>query len=90
MPYKDPERKRQWELEHRVQRNARRRRQHLAVSIGRPSVPKPAPDPVRAQKPQSNWNTILGGAVGIGFVLLSALPGLASGRPDMPSSDSAA
>ena len=26
MPYKDPERKRQWEREHREERNARRRK----------------------------------------------------------------
>jgi hypothetical protein len=34
MPYKDPERKRQWEQEHREERNARRRK----------SISKSAPD----------------------------------------------
>ena len=29
MPYKDPERKRQWEREHREQRNAMRRTERL-------------------------------------------------------------
>ena len=33
MPYKDPERKRQWEREHREQRNARRRK-----SFARPTI----------------------------------------------------
>lgn len=31
MPYKDPERKRQWEQKHREERNARRRKQPLTV-----------------------------------------------------------
>jgi hypothetical protein len=31
MPYKDPEHKRQWEREHRQQRNAKRRTQRLNV-----------------------------------------------------------
>ena len=31
MPYKDPELKRQWEQEHREERNARRRKQPLTV-----------------------------------------------------------
>lgn len=45
MPYKDPERKRQWEREHREQRNARRRMQTQAAGSGGPSAPKPAHDP---------------------------------------------
>src|SRR6516164_6836693 len=31
MPYKDPQCKRQWERDHREQRNARRRRRHVAA-----------------------------------------------------------
>jgi hypothetical protein len=45
MPYKDSERKRQWEREHREQRNARRRMQTQAARSAGPSVPKPAHDP---------------------------------------------
>lgn len=41
MPYKDPERKRQWEQEHRQQRNARRRIQRAGEM----------PDPVSSTKP---------------------------------------
>jgi hypothetical protein len=33
MPYKDPERKRQWEQEHREQRNARRRKTIVSSAL---------------------------------------------------------
>ena len=87
MPYKNPERKCQWEREHRPQRNARRRMRRLPARSGQPSVSKPAPDPVTVivarlkkrapdpvsdQKPKSTWKTILGWAVGMGVVLLAA------------------
>ena len=101
MPYKDPQRKRQWEREHRQRRNAARRMQRQTPRSGHPSAPKPAPDFVTAlrnirrpvpdpaavlvsrlkkasersclnQKPKSTWKTILGWAVGIGVVLLTA------------------
>jgi hypothetical protein len=52
MPYKDPERKRQWELEHRQQRNVRRRMQRLDARSRHSIAPKPAPDPVSDQKPR--------------------------------------
>jgi hypothetical protein len=88
MPYKDPERKRQWEQEHREERNARRILQRAPGRSGQPSVPKPAPDsiavivarlkkrapdPASDQKPKSTWKAILGWAVGIGVVLLAVL-----------------
>jgi Flp pilus assembly protein TadB len=53
MPYKDTERKRQWEQEHREQRNARRRMQRLAARSGQPNVPRPAPNPVSKARPQT-------------------------------------
>lgn len=43
MPYKDPARKRQWEQEHREQRNARRRIQRAGEM----------PDPVLNAKPRT-------------------------------------
>ena len=46
MPYKDPERKRRWEREHRAQRNARRRLQRPPARSGRASVSKAEPDPI--------------------------------------------
>ena len=75
MPYKDPERKRQWEREHREQRNAKRRMRHSgkrATSI----APNPAPDWIRNQEAKGDWKAILGLAVGFGVVLLAALGGI--------------
>jgi hypothetical protein len=72
MPYKDPERKRQWEREHRQQRNARRNLQRQPAWSGQPNVPRPAPHPASDQEPKTTWKTILGFAVGIGVVLLAA------------------
>lgn len=87
MPYKDPERKRQWEREHRQQRNAARRMQTQTERSEHPSVSnatsdivaalrtrrKPAPDPVPDQQPQAKWKAILGWTVGLGVVLLAAI-----------------
>ena len=73
MPYKDPERKRQWEQEHREQRNARRRAQRLAIRLQKPSVPKTALTRIYIKKPQSIWTVVakIAGivlAVGIGLL----------------------
>ena len=71
MPYKNPEDKRQWEREHREERNARRRMQgaHSAQIVR-----KPAPD--RISDRESTWKPILGWAIGIGVVLLLAIGGI--------------
>jgi len=90
MPYKDPERKRQWERDHREQRNARRRIQ--AARVGHPSLPKPVPDPVSAQKPTNAWKvlqTIGGFALVVGIALLAAWDGIGAagsgcGTPNTP------
>ena len=82
MPYKNPERKRQWEREHREQRNARRRMQHVSARSGPQSIAKPSLDPVSDQKSQDTWKTILGWAIGIGVVLLAAIGGV---NPHMSS-----
>jgi len=92
MPYKDPERKRQWEQEHREERNARRRVPHLDAGSGQPSVPKAksdiaaalhtdlrerTPDPVSDQKSQGTWvAALLGLAVVIGVVLIAVFAGV--------------
>ena len=90
MPYKNPEHKRQWEREHRGQRNARRRiqrsdegsRQHTSpkstfdLRTALRSARKPAPDPVSIRKPKATLKTILGWAVGIGVVLLAVFAGV--------------
>jgi ferric-dicitrate binding protein FerR (iron transport regulator) len=94
MPYKNPEHKRQWEQEHREQRNAKRRTQRLDAGSGQTTMPKPAnpiaaaldsvrkpaPDPASNQKPQGRWKALLGLAIGIGAVLLAAFAG--ASRPD--------
>jgi hypothetical protein len=67
MPYKDPERKRQWECEHREQRNARRRALRLMSQTV--VTPKPAPDPVPNQQPTSGWKVLLGLSVGVGIII---------------------
>ena len=73
MPYKDPERKRQWEREHREQRNARRR--GLRLTAQTVVSPKRAPDPAPKQSPTSGWKDILVLAVGVGIALAVALAG---------------
>ncbi len=73
MPYKDPERKRQWEREHRDQRNVRRRALRLVAQAV--VTPKAAPDPLANQSPPSGLKMILGLAVGVGIIILGALAG---------------
>jgi len=91
MPYKDPERKRQWEQEHREQRNAKRKTQRLDVGSRQPSVSRttsdlaaalrnqvrePAPDPVSDQESQGIWIALFSFVVTVGVVLLAAFVGV--------------
>lgn len=69
MPYKDPQRKRQWEREHREQRNARRRTIRLAA---RTVNPKAVPDPAPNQQPTGGWKVLVGLALGLGIALVAA------------------
>ena len=88
MPYKNPERKRQWEREHREQRNAVRKTQRHNGRSGQHRATKPVIDIAAAlrshrkppstpvsNKPRSSWKTILGWALGIGVVLLATFAG---------------
>lgn len=68
MPYKDPERKRQWEREHRSERNARRRKAPLAIGSGQPEILSSTPDPISDHQPSTGWN-IVAGIVSFGFVV---------------------
>ena len=80
MPYKDPERKRQWEREHRKERNARRRNHGLAV-------PNRLPDPILAQEPSTGWKVAaaIGGlALAVGMALLTAWGGVSGSGSDSP------
>ncbi len=96
MPYKDPERKRQWEREHREQRNALRRLQRLPARSGHGGATsdilaamrtrrKPAPDTIPATETKSGWKVVAGigaFALVVGLVILSALDGVS-----VPGSD---
>jgi hypothetical protein len=73
MPYKDPERKRQWEREHREHRNAGRRVRRLNARSVHQSVSKPAPDPVSVKNRKTHGKQFL--AIGIGVVLFSTHQG---------------
>ena len=76
MPYKDPERKRQWEKEHREQRNARRRMRRLSVPSGHVNAANASPDPAPDQQRTSGWKVLLGFAVGLGVLVLAAVAGV--------------
>jgi hypothetical protein len=56
MPYKNPERKRQWEREHRDQRNARRR-QIRSGTEGRTATAL-TPDPISTKAATSGWKVL--------------------------------
>jgi len=77
MPYKDRERKKQWEREHREERNARRRENRLAerAFLARH-------DPAVPQEPQSTWKTVLGWVVTIAFVALKVWSVASAPLPD--------
>ena len=75
MPYKNPEHKRQWEREHRQQRNVQRRVRRLEGNNDL-IVRNPAPDPISNTKPTNGWKGIVGLAVGLGVVLLAVFSGV--------------
>lgn len=78
MPYKNPEDKRQWERNHQIARNARRRAQRLVESkragvgpqIMHVNLKNQHPDPHKETK--STWKFVLG----IGAFVLAASAGI--------------
>ena len=72
MPYKDPERKRQWEQAHRELRNKQRRAQRLAVHTTTPVCSELDPN---EKKPHSAWSVIRV-AAGVGIFLLITIAGV--------------
>jgi hypothetical protein len=68
MPYKDPERKRQWEKEHREERNARRRKSTSNYSSEPPGI-----DPNSAQAPLTGMSVAIGGIMGFVFLLTAII-----------------
>ena len=75
MPYKDPERKRQWEQEHREQRNARRRTLQLAVSPGGSRYETPLSDPITNERSDSGANLIPVLVIGFTFLVMLLVAG---------------
>jgi hypothetical protein len=69
MPYKDQERKRKWEREHREERNARRRKSTPIPSRQGLDVDAPLPDPNSAQVPLTNTHFAIGGMMGLALLL---------------------
>jgi ferric-dicitrate binding protein FerR (iron transport regulator) len=82
MPYKDPERKRQWEREHREQRNAARRKQRMTEGSGQRVIPRLMADPDSSQQSGNGWKALASIAIGIGVVLLAAVAGVNPPPPD--------
>ena len=81
MPYKNPERKRQWERENREHRNALRRERYAAQK-GSPILPQPAPDPADPKQGRvSPWKSILACMVGA-LILFGVVVGGVGGYGD--------
>lgn len=69
MPYKDLEPKRQWEREHRQERNARRRKSMSNRSIEPAGVDAPLPDPNSAHVPLTGMNVVMSVMMGLASLL---------------------
>ncbi len=59
MPYKDPERKRQWELAHRRERSQRRKAQRSQQLSREPSKMEAKMTPEPSSKQSSGWGLLL-------------------------------
>ena len=75
MPYKDPERKRQWKREHREHRNAQRRRLQLAVSPIGSRYETPMSDPITDERSDSGANMIPVLVIGVAFLVMLVVAG---------------
>jgi len=69
MPYKDPERKRRWEQEHREQRNARRGKFSSSQSFEPSGKSTTQSDPNSAQLTLSSMSAFTGIMMGLAFLL---------------------
>ena len=74
MPYRDPARQRQWEHEHREQRNARRRTRGLTVAPYRSRLEAPT-HPIADNEPGTSVNMVAVLIVGFTFVLILVFAG---------------
>jgi hypothetical protein len=81
MPYKDPQRKKQWESDNRERRNAQRREQRKETAKNE-FPPTRAHDPT-AEQGKSAWKFIAGVLAVLGLPILLALIGGQSSVPDL-------
>ena len=72
MPYKDPEQKRQWERDHREERNARRRTSAPVRATGQTDVEHPIPSRIADQRKKTAGN-IVALLMGIAFLFTMLL-----------------
>ena len=75
MPYKNPERKRQWEREHREQRNEQRRLRRLEVKSSS-VAPNAAPDPVSFDQAKSASKGIIAFGAAVAVVAIAVFSGI--------------
>ena len=73
MPYKDPEHKRQWEREHREERNARRRKFSSSHSSEPSAISATQSDPNSAQVTLNRMGVATGIIMGLAFFLFVLL-----------------
>jgi hypothetical protein len=70
MPYKDPERKRQWEREHRDERNARRRKSIVSSTFHPSHGDAPRRNPIAVQAQGTGVVVTVGVVMGLSFLLM--------------------
>jgi len=80
MPYKDPARKRQWERDHRQERNARRRKARLDFESSQRQKLGSTPDSISDQQAHITLNVMAGIvaiALAVGMILIARWRGSA-------------
>ncbi len=75
MPYKNPDRKRQWEHEHREQRNEQRRLRRVEVKSSS-VTPNAAPDTVSFDQGKSAWKGIIAFGAAVAVVAIAVFSGI--------------
>lgn len=74
MPYKNPERKRQWEREHRSRRHEQRRVRRLQTK--EVVVPTPVPNPISIEQRASGCKGIIAFGIAVGLFTISVFSGI--------------
>ena len=86
MPYKNPEHKRQWEREHRKQRNEQRKMRRLQSKNG-VITRNPAPDTVSCKQGKSGWTGIIAFGAAVAVVAIAMFSGVNIPGPQGVSPD---